>query len=129
MKNIRPKTIFLTMLIVGGLFLPLFSTRAQTLLPFAGITTTIYPCTCSGTLWIWYTPLWLGGPAYIPSGGPMVYSPFSTILYAYYNIEVPGTYVLGSYTPGVQACWMYVVTGCVIFPSTGLMFQAGTNYL
>lgn len=59
----------------------------------------------------------------------MVYSPYSTILYAYYNIGVPGTYALGSYTPGVQACWMYVVTGCIPLPAIGLMFQVGTNYL
>lgn len=112
--------------------LPLLTSPAQAqvkvkLLPFGGLVSYSKPCTCSGTLWIWFTPLYLGGPVVIT--GPVVYSPYSTVLYGYYNIGVPGTWHLGDYVPGVQACWMYAGTGCVTVPSVGLMNKVGTNYL
>jgi hypothetical protein len=94
-------------------------------LPFAGIVSYTLPCTCSGNLWIWFTPLYLGGP--VVATGPMVYSPYSTILYAYYHIGVPALWHLGSYTPGVQACFQTTPAGCVPLPAIGLMTKVGTN--
>ncbi len=122
-------TTLVVSLALVGLFLPTSQTRAQTgLLPFGGLVSSPVTCTCSpGNLWIWFTPLYLGGPVVIT--GPLVYSPFSTVLYGYYNIGVPGTWHLGDYIPGVQACWMYAGTGCVTVPSVGLMNKVGTNYL
>src|SRR3989344_498893 len=112
-------------LVLIGILLSTSSVQAQGL-PFGGIVSSRFSCTCSGTTWIWFTPLYLGGPVVIT--GPMVYSPFSTILYGYYMIGVPGTWHLGDYYPGVQACWVYAVKGCVILPSVGLMSKVGTNY-
>jgi len=129
MKKKQFITLIISLTLVG-LSLPV-SSSAQTLpklLPFGGLVSSSVTCTCSpGNLWIWFTPLYLGGPVVIT--GPLVYSPFSTVLYGYYNIGVSGTWHLGDYTPGVQACWMYAGTGCVTVPSVGLMNKVGTNYL
>jgi hypothetical protein len=97
-------------------------------LPFGGYVNYSLPCTCSGTLWIWFTPLYLGGP--IVASGPLVYSPFSTLLFSNYLIGVPGTWHLGSYVPGAQACWMIApppAVGCVPLPSTGVITSVGTS--
>ena len=111
-----------------GLFLPALSVKAQVPIverPFGGVVSFSLPCTCSGNLWVWFTPLSLGGPVVVT--GPLVYSPFYTTLYANFRIGVPTTWHLGSYLPGVQACWMYAVVGCFPFPATGLMTKVGTN--
>ena len=119
---------FVISLILVGLSWPASSAQAQTgLLPFGGIVSYPITCTCSpGNIWIWFTPLYLGGPINIT--GPMVYSPFSTILYGYYMIGVPGKWHLGDYVPGVQACWIKVYKFCVPLPAVGLMSKVGTNY-
>jgi len=117
-------------LIFIGLSLPASFAQAQALpklLPFGGLVSYPITCTCSpGNIWIWFTPLYLGGPINIT--GPMVYSPFSTILYGYYMIGVPGKWHLGDYVPGVQACWIKVYKFCVPLPAVGLMSKVGTNY-
>lgn len=106
-------------------FWPNHSARAQIELPFGGIANFPIPCTCSATVAVWFTPLYLGGP--IVATGPLVYSPYATIPYAYYMIGVPGIWHLGSYIPGIQACWQYVGLACVPFPTLGLMTKVGTN--
>lgn len=105
------------------------SLQAQTgEMPFAGIVSVPTPCTCSpGLIHIWLTPLYLGGPVSI--SGPMVYSPYSTLLFADFMIGVPGTWHLGSYVPVTNACWIATPTGCVVLPSIGLMTKVGTNRL
>jgi len=128
--NLQLATGFLVVLLVVSSWLLVGASAAQAqtgLLPFGGIVSFPTTCTCSGTIWIWFTPLYLGGPVVIT--GPMIYSPYSTVLYGYYNIGVPGTWHLGDYIPGVQACWMYAGTGCVALPAIGLMSKVGTNYL
>lgn len=93
-------------------------------LPFGGLVSLSTPCTCSGTLYVWFTPLYISG---IPITGPLVYSPYSTILYAKFSIGVPSKWHIGTYLPGVQACWQYAAVGCVPIPSIGLMTKVGTN--
>src|SRR3989344_4881410 len=95
-------------LVLIGILLSTSSVQAQGL-----------PCTCSGTTWIWFTPLYLGGPTV--TTGALVYSPFSTLLYANLNIGVSGKWHLGDYLPGVQACWIRVWKFCLPLPSLGLM--------
>lgn len=101
-------------------------------LPFGGLVSYTVPCTCPssiGNLWIWFTPMWFGK---VPATGSLVYVPYSSRLYAWYQIGVPGTYHLGSYVPGVQACWMLVPppgTGCVPLASSGVITQVGTSKL
>lgn len=118
------KKALILILFLGIISLPNMA-FAQTELPFGGLATFTVPCPCSGTFSIWFTPLYLGGPVVLT--GPMVYSPYSTIPYAYYFIGVPGIWHLGSYLPGVQACWFPSPVGCVPLPSVGLMTKVGTN--
>lgn len=127
MKKKQFITLIISLTLVG-LSWPASSARAQTgLLPFGGIVSYKINCSCSpGLSWIWFTPLYLGGPINIT--GPMIYSPFSTILYGYYMIGVPGKWHLGDYIPGVQACWIRVYKYCVPLPAVGLMSKVGTNY-
>ena len=122
--------LLIALLITNSLlFLVPNSTNAlPTPLPFGGLASFSVPCTCSGNLWIWFTPLYLGGPINIT--GPMIYSPYSSILYAYFMIGIPGIWHLGSYIPGVQSCWMAVPTvppACIPLPAAGQIFQVGTN--
>jgi|SRR3989344_2662923 len=118
-------TIIITSIFFISVVLPLAKVRAQVELPFGGLANFPIPCTCSLTVAVWFTPLYLGGPAAVT--GPLVYSPYLTIPYAYYLVGVPGVWHLGSYIPGVQACWMYVGVACVPFPTLGVMTKVGTN--
>jgi hypothetical protein len=115
------------LLTLASLFLPVSSAQALKIEePFGGIVSSKITCTCSkGNSWIWFTPLYLGGP--LVTSGAIVYSPFSTILYADLNIGVPGKWHLGSYLPGVQACWIRAVYFCLPLPALGLMTKVGTN--
>ena len=116
---------------VTTFFLPLsvFAGPLPGTLPFGGLVSYSIPCTCSlGSLWIWFTPLWLGAP--VPVTGSLVYVPFSSILYAWWMIGIPSTWHLGSYIPGVQACYMLVPTvppSCVPWPAAGVITQVGTS--
>ena len=120
---------FIISLVLVGTLLPTSLTNAQEMvpgLPFGGLVSYSTACTCSvPNLLIWFTPLYLGGP--LVTTGPMAYSPFSSRLYANFRIGVPLTWHLGSYIPGVQACWMIVGTGCAPFPVYGLINKVGTN--
>ena len=127
MKKKQFIAIVLSLALVA-LFLPVSSVRAQFERPFGGIVSLSIPCTCpgsAGNTWIWFTPLYLGGPVVIT--GPVVYSRYATLPFANFNIAVPSRYHAGYFTPGVQACWMTIVTGCIPLPNLGLMFYVGTN--
>jgi hypothetical protein len=82
------------------------------------------PCTCSGTVWSFFAPLYLTA---VPIAGAMVYSPASTIPYPYGFQTIPAASHVGAYIPGVQACWIYVGFSCVMLPSVGLMLYVGTG--
>jgi hypothetical protein len=76
-------------------------------------------------------PFWAGQGA-IPVGGAVVYVPWISKVYAWYQVGIPTTWHLGSYVPGVQACWMLIpppATGCFPLPSVGVIFQVGTSNL
>lgn len=100
-------------------------------LSFGGLVSYTIPCTCPGSignLWIYFTPLFLGSE--IPLTGPLVYIPYSSKLYAWYSIGVPTSWHLGSYTPGVQACFMLLpppATGCFPLISAGVINYVGTS--
>ena len=110
------------------LFFNANSVHAQTgLLPSAGIVSFKYECDCPyGIWWIWFTPLYLGGP--VVFSGPMDYSTFSTTLYAYpWDIGVPGKWHLDDYIPGVQACWVQAGFFCFPLIAVGLLNKVGMN--
>lgn len=94
-------------------------------LPFGGLVSFTSYCTCSTNLWIWFTPLYPSPP--LPKTGALVYQPGYTTLYGNFAIGIPGTWHLGSYTPGVQVCYYYVGKSCVVMPSYGLMNKTGTG--
>jgi hypothetical protein len=101
--------------------------------PFGGLVVGVLPCTCPATLgnfWVSYAPLWFGSA---PAVGALVYSPLTTKLHPLYQPVFPGKWHLGTYAPGVQACWMInpavLVTGipCVPFPAAGIITSLGTS--
>lgn len=129
MKNRLP-LLFLSALFLGVYISP--SLASAQLLPFGGLVSVATPCTCPGfigNLWIYFTPFWFGKSS-IPASGSVVYVPYVSQLYSWYEIGVPTTWHLGSYVPGVQACFMVVPppgTGCVPLVSAGVIFQVGTS--
>lgn len=100
-------------------------------LPFGGLVSYTVACTCPGSignLWILFTPMWFGQ---IPVTGSLVYVPYTSRLYSWYKIGVSGTYHLGSYEPGVQACWMTLPTippTCAPLVSAGVITKVGTSF-
>ena len=118
------KAASLSLLFFLLLLFPISSAKAVTM-PFGGLSTFSVPCTCSGNLAVWFTPLFLGGPAIV--SGFITYSPYSTFEYSNYMAGIPSVWHLGSYLPGVQACYVYVGVACVPFPTIGLMTQVGTS--
>lgn len=81
--------------------------------PFGGRLMYTFPCTCSGA---WSVGLIPTGPTYAPILS--VYA--GSQAYAYYSAPF-ALHFLGTYIPGVQACWMYAVLACFPFPSYGIM--------
>jgi hypothetical protein len=109
-----------------AVLLPAFSAKAQTLLPFGGLVSVSIDCDCSGTVkWIWFTPLYLGGP--LTLSGPMAYSSSPPSIYAQQNVGTIGKWHVGDYTPGVQACWIVAGNSCISLPVYGLIVKVGTN--
>lgn len=126
--NYWMKSAILPFLILIIFLAPFFKVRAEITPSFGGLSSYSVPCTCSGNVAVWFSPLFLGS---IPAAGFIVYSPSSTFQYSNYNAGVPRVWHLGSYLPGVQACYIYVPVSwgvsCVPFPTLGLMSQVGTG--
>jgi len=121
------KFIASTLIVGVCIFVSTSTVKAQTgLLPFAGIVSFPEECTCTGNTWIWFVPLYLGGPVNIT--GPMIYSPYFTTLYAYFGVDVPTTWDLGDYIEDPGACEIYYGYGCFELPAIGLMNKVGTSY-
>lgn len=133
MKSMFPILLLLISVTSFVLPLPAFAGSLPGSLPFGGLVSYTIPCTCPssiGSLWIWFTPLFLG--SHVPITGPLVYVPYVSQLYAWFMIGVPGAWHLGSYVPGVQACWMLIPppgVGCFPLPVAGVITQVGTSKL
>lgn len=108
--------VLLAFLLLG----PIPSAKAGS--PYGGLAIFTIPCTCSGNLWIYFSPLYLSSS--IPISGALEYSPSITHLYEYYNIGTPGSWHLGDYTKS-SACYIYDGDSCFLLPSSGLMTKAG----
>ena len=110
MRNI----LFGCLVFCGVLILPSLS-RAQA--PFGGLQTFTFPCTCSPIYtWGFFAPLFLGTA--VPVAGALA-TPL-VVEFPFYAPR-PGAYDLGFYTPGVQACYLYVVFGCIPLPTIGVI--------
>ncbi len=96
--------------------------------PFGGFVTAVVPCTCSGGLWMQYTPFFFGTD--IPASGAL-YIPPSAVIYQYFQL-VPGTWELGSYIPSAGACFVPApnpADPCVFLPAGGIVEYTGTSSL
>lgn len=89
--------------------------------PFGGLEVLEFPCTCSPFMYVAFAPLYIA--SVVPVTGSMADE--YTHIFAHFVPHV-GAWQLGYFTPGVQACWMYVGTGCAplavlgtILPATG----------
>lgn len=83
---------------------------------FGGLDVWEIPCTCSPFMYTWFTPLFLGP---VPVTGALAVPDTGTI-FPFYQL-FPSAWALGTYTPGVQSCWMYAVAGCFPLPVLGTM--------
>ncbi len=119
--------IFLASLILTSYFLLPTSVLAVTGVGFGGLVSVSVPCTCSGGFWVWFTPLYINSP--VPTTGAIYFSAFHTVPYSWYVFGVPGTFELGTFTPGVQECLVATPVGCTILPTLGSMIMVGTSKL
>lgn len=86
-------------------------------LPFGGLITSMTYCTCSFNFLVALS---------LPRPGLYVYSPYSTLLFMDYA-PLPGSWLLGRFIPGVQACWMYAGLTCFPVPNLGTIIATGTS--
>ena len=94
---------------------------------FGGYNVFAVPCTCTGgTVWyVWYAPLLFNS---VPVTGALAVGiPPVGLWYSDYKPLVPGSWSLGKYFPGVQACWQYAGTTCVVWPTLGYVYQVGSS--
>lgn len=116
------KKIILSFLITTFLLISAPTVQASVPCPypgcFGGVARSEIFCTCSDNFLVYFTPLYFyGSPA--PLAGPLTFQP-GTMKYLNYSI-LPTEAVIGSYVPGVQACWMDVGPTCVPVPNYGLI--------
>jgi hypothetical protein len=90
--------------------------RSSAQVLFGGLDVFEFPCTCSPFMYTTFTPLFLGP---LPIVGTLAV-PDTPTLFPFYEL-FPSAWALGTYTPGVQACWMYAVAGCFPLPVIGVM--------
>ena len=94
---------------------------------FGGYVTFTIPCTCSGGLMAFFSPLYLSSK--VPVFGNMYISP-ETRVYRQFLRGVPTTWELGTYTPG-GACTIVApnpVDPCVPIPTLGTIKFMGTSF-
>lgn len=88
--------------------------------PFGGLVSWMYPCTCSpGTFMVY---LWLPRPG-IYAITPWALGPLLFLD----KVVAPGSWLLGSYVPGAQSCIMYYGVTCAPFPVMGTITMTGTS--
>lgn len=106
------KSFLLSLVFVSALLLP---SRSLAQVPFGGLEVFTFPCTCSPFRYVVLTPVWIS-PNPVPVTGAFADTYAHT--FAWY-VGHPGAWDLGFFTPGVQACWMYVGVGCAPLPVLG----------
>ena len=94
------------------------SLEAQGLPPFGGLSTIVFPCTCSMNFLITIGP---------PKGGQFIYQPGVSRINRYGMVLRPGAWQLGLYTPG-GVCMIYLGKGCSSYGKPkGTIFMVGTS--
>ncbi|HEY9586340.1 MAG TPA: hypothetical protein VJJ27_01710 [Candidatus Paceibacterota bacterium] len=127
---LRSKLLILFALLII-VWAPTISFAALGTLPFAGLVTFVVPCTCTGGLWIQFSPFYPGGGILLPIGAltfrPIPIGP--SIPYADLFVGVIGTLHAGDYFPTPGTCWIGEPPFCAPLPDFGVIFQVGTNRL
>ncbi|MDB5254114.1 MAG: hypothetical protein JWL80_180 [Parcubacteria group bacterium] len=116
-----------TILIIAFALLPYTVNAIDVGLPFGGYVGASIPCTCSTGFWIYYPLLYAGSE--VPITGAL-YFPLGAVLYPYYQVGVPTTWELGSYAPGVSACFVFAanpIDPCIFIPAMGTIEYMGTS--
>lgn len=94
-------------------------------LPVGGTIATMNPCTCGYTAWLAAMYVSVVGKDATKSG---TYTYSATLTDTHSNWMVrPGAGMLGTYIPGIQACWMQAAFACFPLPTRGLLTSIGTG--
>ncbi len=107
------KKIIITLIISFGAIAVPSTAYAQAV--FGGLEVSIFPCTCSGQFLHYFAPLWLGP---VPTAGALTYPWGALTAIPFFSLR-PGSWALGSYTPGTNACWVWAGKFCFPLPSLG----------
>lgn len=114
-----------SLLLVGITFLvPMSVAQALTPgLPFGGIITFVVPCVCSGNAVIYNIPI---GKTSLPA---LIFQPGISVLYSFYQIYKPGTYILGTYGPPTPCIFLYLIICApwLLTPAAPLIEMVGTS--
>lgn len=102
------KKITLSFIFFCAMTLP-SSLHAQVM--FGGLDVFEFPCTCSPYTYTVFTPLFFGP---VPASGALAVPDWG-VSFPFY-VLMPGAWALGTYTPGVEACWWYHGYECDPFP-------------
>lgn len=122
---LNTKHLLLTLFCAVAFLFP-GQTHAIAPLPFGGLNTVTVPCTCSGMLWVFFSPLYPNPP--FPLAGALVFVPGATTPHPHFLFGVITKWELGQYiTPDPGICWVGAPPFCVVLPSLGIMFRAGTS--
>ena len=93
-------------------------------LAVGGVIAYMNPCTCAYTSWLAAMYLYVVGKPSSMSG-TYTYSRLLTETHANYAV-VPSSKMMGTYIPGVQACWMQAGYACFPLGNKGLITSIGT---
>ena len=112
--------IFFFVLITTAYVVKIKRSEAALGVPFGGLVLWEYPCTCSpGTIMVYLSLPRPGLYAVNPTAlGPLLFLD---------KVIAPGSWLLGSYAPGVQSCIMYYGVTCAPFPVLGTITSTGTS--
>lgn len=102
--------------------------KAGVSIPFGGRSNVVVPCTCSGGVWIEFTPFFAGS---LPIGvGALTYRPppfGKSKPYSYFTAGLPFVWYLGRFNPTPNTCWVGVPPYCVLLPDYGVIDFVGTG--
>lgn len=132
---LRAHKVFFTTLIFISILTTSFSVETKSAnavagfnpggLPVGGTITSMTACTCGYTAWLAAMYIVVVGKDYTKSG-PYAFSGTLTEIHSNWMIR-PGAGMLGTYIPGIQACWMQAAFACFPLPNRGLITSIGTG--
>lgn len=91
-------------------------------IPFGGLSTYVFYCTCSGGIAVYINDLTISPPVRLP----LIFRPGTTTLYPYGQIYRAGVWTLGLWRPG-GVCTYWAGKSCATLPTAGTMRMVGTS--